>query len=210
MEVNLSCPNIPGKPPPAYEGEALKSYIRRISDVVLEVAKELRVERQADEVVQDLRIPWGLKTPPYTHAGQFGMFVSALRDCAVPSPDDAVAACPLSFVTATNTLGSCLVLDGSLDGMSPALPGPGIGGVAGAPLHALALGNVATLRRMLDVLPETSNVVILGIGGVGDAGAYKRMRSVGAAAVGVGTALGIQGLDVFEKIERGLGGAWES
>ncbi|KAI3318018.1 FMN-linked oxidoreductase [Xylariaceae sp. AK1471] len=195
MEVNLSCPNIPGKPPPAYEGEALKSYIRRISEMVLEVAKEVGAEEEED-VLQDFRIPWGVKTPPYTHAGQFEMFVSALRDCAVS----------ISFVTATNTLGSCLLLD---DGVSPALPRLGIGGMAGAPLHPLALGNVATLRRLLDATPETKHVALLGIGGVGDAEAYKRMRSVGAAAVGVGTALGIKGLGVFEEIERGLGGVWD-
>ncbi|KAI1130072.1 hypothetical protein F5Y10DRAFT_290112 [Nemania abortiva] len=218
MEVNLSCPNIPGKPPPAYEGEALRGYVRRITEVVAERKEEGK------------RIPWGLKTPPYTHAGQFEMFVSALRDCAVPSSSPetgtvdsgVVRICPVSFVTATNTLGSCLLLgdtrsetknesespDKSGKSFSPALPGLGIGGVAGAPLHPLALGNVATLRRMLDAAPETRHVAVLGIGGVADAAGYKRMRSVGAAAVGVGTALGIKGVAVFGEIEVGLGGVW--
>ncbi|KAI3342417.1 hypothetical protein F4824DRAFT_202442 [Ustulina deusta] len=200
MEVNLSCPNIPGKPPPAYEGQALRAYVRRIAHVV----DETRV-----------RIPWGLKTPPYTHAGQFEMFVQTLRDCAVLRGENEGGSrmvCPVSFVTATNTLGSCLLLDGGESEQklpSPALPGLGIGGVAGAPLHPLALGNVATLRRMLDAAPETRHVALLGIGGVADAAGYRRMRSVGAAAVGVGTALGIKGLGVFGEIERGLGGVWE-
>jgi dihydroorotate dehydrogenase (fumarate) len=201
MEVNLSCPNIPGKPPPAYEGEALKSYVRRVSETVLEVTKE------AVGGEGDFRIPWGVKTPPYTHAGQFEMFVSALRDCAVSHSKEAgIMTCPISFVTATNTLGSCLLLD---DSVAPALPGLGIGGMAGAPLHPLALGNVATLRRLLGATPETKHVALLGIGGVGDAEGYKRMRSVGASAVGVGTALGIKGLEVFEEIERGVGGVWD-
>ncbi|KAI8949087.1 hypothetical protein F4801DRAFT_603690 [Xylaria longipes] len=213
VEINLSCPNIPGKPPPAYEGEALRGYVRRVAEIVAE-------ERGKDGKGKGFAIPWGVKTPPYTHAGQFDMFVSALRDCAVSlsrKGDGGVPICPLAFVTATNTLGSCLLLGGSGSEnatktektLSPVLPDLGIGGLAGAPLHPLALGNVATLRRMLDANTETRHVVVLGIGGVADVGGYKRMRSVGAAAVGVGTALGIRGLGVFGEIRDGLGGAWE-
>ncbi|KAI0110890.1 hypothetical protein GGR51DRAFT_82926 [Nemania sp. FL0031] len=198
MEINLSCPNIPGKPPPAYEAEALRGYVKRVAEVAT------ATERKGGRV-----LPWGLKTPPYTHAGQFEMFISALRDSGIGG------ICPVSFVTATNTLGSCLLLsknesEGEGDySFSPALPGLGIGGVAGAPLHPLALGNVATLRRILDAAPETGHVVLLGIGGVADAGGYRRMRSVGAMAVGIGTALGIKGVEVFGEVERGLGGVWE-
>ncbi|KAI0453432.1 hypothetical protein F5B21DRAFT_479287 [Xylaria acuta] len=210
MEINLSCPNIPGKPPPAYEGEALGGYIRRVAEVGAEASKEGK----------GFAIPWGVKTPPYTHAGQFEMFVSVLRGCAVGFPgsgdrngdgdgdgdgNERMPICPLSFVTATNTLGSCLLLGGSESILSPVLPGPGIGGLAGAPLHPLALGNVATLRRMLDANPATRHIALLGIGGVADAEGYRRMRSVGAAAVGVGTALGVRGLRVFGEIKDGLG-----
>ncbi|KAI0974188.1 hypothetical protein F4678DRAFT_401912 [Xylaria arbuscula] len=199
MEVNLSCPNIPGKPPPAYEAEALRVYIKSIADVVAENAK-VRV-----------RVPWGLKTPPYTHAGQFEMFVRTLRECAVPRGEDSARVapcCPLSFVTATNTLGSCLLLDGDGDGDGALGVGMGIGGLAGAPLHPLALGNVASLRRLLDAAPETRHVDVLGIGGVADAAGFRRMRGVGAIAVGVGTALGIKGVGVFGEIEVGLGVVW--
>ncbi|KAI1177639.1 hypothetical protein F4777DRAFT_185821 [Nemania sp. FL0916] len=200
MEVNLSCPNIPGKPPPAYESGALGGYLRRIAEAASgEEGKGVKV-----------RVPWGLKTPPYTHAGQFDMFISALRESATLSSDgNGDGVCPVSFVTATNTLGSCLVLTSSPSPAPiPALPHPGLGGLAGAPLHPLALGNVATLRRMLDAAPETRHISVLGIGGVSDAAGYLRMRSVGADAVGVGTALGGRGMGVFADIERGLGG-WE-
>ncbi|KAI0813347.1 hypothetical protein GGR55DRAFT_687636 [Xylaria sp. FL0064] len=224
MEVNLSCPNIPGKPPPAYEGEALREYVSRVA----EAAREMEIEMGTGTGTGTPPVPWGLKTPPYTHAGQFEMFVRRLRECALPPPRGDVGAgtagvrkvCPVSFVTATNTLGSCLLLeiktdrgddgdDDDDDGIpTPALPGLGIGGLAGAPLHPLALGNVATLRRMLDLTPETRHVALLGIGGVADADGFRRMRSVGAAAVGVGTALGVKGVGVFGEIEGGLGGDW--
>lgn len=200
LEINLSCPNIPGKPPPAYDGHALRAYIRRVA------------EAMADERI--CRIPWGLKTPPYTHAGQFEMFVGALRDYDYEYELDQGGGssrrrvCPVSFVTATNTLGSCLLVEGAGAGhdLAGIGMGIGIGGMAGAPLHPLALGNVATLRRMLDEAPDTRHVEVLGVGGVGDAAGYERMRRVGAAAVGVGTALGVKGLRVFEDIRIGLGG----
>ncbi|KAI1750788.1 hypothetical protein F4782DRAFT_233556 [Xylaria castorea] len=227
MEINLSCPNIPGKPPPAYEAEALRGYVRRVAEVVgEEESHESEDGGAVEEGVEGkgkvkgkgkgFAIPWGVKTPPYTHAGQFDMFISSLRDRAGKGlPTTTTTICPLSFVTATNTLGSCLLLlsesesEGESTPFSPALPGPGIGGLAGAPLHPLALGNVATLRRMLDADPATRHVVVLGIGGVADAEGYGRMRSVGAAAVGVGTALGIKGLGVFGEIGDALRGAWE-
>ncbi|KAI1331740.1 FMN-linked oxidoreductase [Xylariaceae sp. FL0255] len=216
MEVNLSCPNIPGKPPPAYEGEALRVYVDRIAETVRDVVREYISEGRSGEEGQeiDFRIPWGLKTPPYTHAGEFEMFVGVLRDSA----GGAGGVCPASFVTATNTLGSCLLLAPSrgeensgagATPYSPALPGLGIGGMAGSPLHPLALGNVATLRRLLDGHESTKHVMLIGVGGVGDEEGYRRMRAVGAGAVGVGTALGRLGLSVFGWIERGLGGRWE-
>ena len=82
----------------------------------------------------------------------------------------------------------------------------GIGGMAGVPLHPLALGNVRTLRRLLDAHPATRHVVVVGVGGVDGPAAYRRMRGVGAAFVGVGTVLGRKGVDVFREIGEGLGG----
>ena len=179
VEVNLSCPNIANKPPPAYSGPALKEYLVALDAV-------------------DRTVPLGLKTPPYTYADQFSTLVNTLRE----------AKTPVDFITATNTLGSCLVLASEgpqlqYQALLPSAAGTGIGGLAGEPLHPLALGNVATLRRMLDTHAELAGVDIIGVGGVGDAAAFARMRDVGAKVVAVGTALGRQGVDVFAKILRG-------
>lgn len=88
---------------------------------------------------------------------------------------------------------------GSLNGM-------GIGGMAGDALHPLALGNVRTIRSMLDASPQSQirEIAIIGIGGVSDAAGFRRMRSVGAAAVGIGTALGREGIDIFSQITSKL------
>lgn len=177
MEINLSCPNIPDKPPPAYSRESLKEY--------LEV---LAREKKSDGVAI------GIKTPPYTYHDQFATLIDALLASSIP-------ACPVDFITATNTLGSCLVV--SSDGSSPAInsaSGAGIGGMAGAPLHPLALGNVRTIRSMLDRHEKLRAIDVIGVGGVEDKAGFERMKGVGATVVGVGTALGREGTDVFGKI----------
>lgn len=178
MEINLSCPNIPGKPPPAYDAEALAKYLSILP--------------------KSPAFPIGIKSPPYTYHGQFATLVTALK----------TAASSISFITATNTLGSCLILANS-DSLKPQLPGSGVGGMAGTPLHALAVGNVATIRRLVDEVPELKHIQIIGVGGVRDGDGYRRMRSVGAYAVAVGTAIGKQGTGVFERIERDVKGQWE-
>ncbi|KAK3326437.1 hypothetical protein B0H66DRAFT_160275 [Apodospora peruviana] len=193
MEVNLSCPNIPDKPPPAYSKEAVIDYLGALKAVLSE-----------DDDLP--RIPIGLKTPPYTYATQFETLVSAL-EASDPGENEQ---CLVSFLTATNTLGSCLAFhtdESALDlGISIfALPGHGLGGMAGAPLHPLALGNVATLRRMTqERMEKLGHIRIIGIGGVLDAGGYQRMKAVGASVVGVGTGLGLKGVGIFEEMARDL------
>ncbi|CAD0094869.1 unnamed protein product [Aureobasidium vineae] len=174
VEVNLSCPNIANKPPPAYSGSALKEYINALENV-------------------PRTVPLGFKTPPYTYAGQFKTLIDTL--CASGKS-------PIDFITATNTLGSCLVLAGEQPLLASAA-GTGIGGLAGEPLHPLALGNVATLRRLLDEHPELRDIDIIGVGGVSDAAGLSRMQAVGAKVVAVGTALGREGLPVFARILHG-------
>lgn len=180
MEINLSCPNIPDKPPPAYSGSSLAEY--------------LTILTKARTPAGQQRVAIGIKTPPYTYHDQFRILIEAL----LASSSDA---CPIDFLTATNTLGSSLVLQDQ--GGGPALnsaSGAGIGGMAGAPLHPLALGNVKTLRSMLDQHERLRAIDIIGVGGVSDRAGFDRMRHVGAKVVGVGTALGREGVDVFQKI----------
>ncbi|KAF7846204.1 hypothetical protein BT93_L4867 [Corymbia citriodora subsp. variegata] len=179
MEMNLSCPNIPSKPPPAYSGPALLEYLSVLPP--------------------DSDVPVGIKTPPYTYHDQFATLISALKTAA----EMRGGKCPVAFVTATNTLGNCLLLGDEGGPVLNSAGGEGVGGMAGAPLHPLALGNVKTLRRMLDEVEELKAVVVIGVGGVGDKAGFERMRAVGAEVVGVGTALGRKGVDVFSEILEG-------
>lgn len=185
VEINLSCPNIKGKPPPAYSKDQLSEYLHTLSETI----------RSTEDQAEPLEI--GIKNPPYTHQAQFTDLISALLS---------TTPCPISFITATNTLGNCLILSPD-ETPNPALnsaDGSGIGGMAGAALHPLALGNVRKIRQMLDAHSELKHINIIGVGGVSDAAGYRRMRSVGADAVAVGTALGSEGIGVFEKIANGM------
>ena len=131
--------------------------------------------------------------------GQFEMVVNELLKAKSLEPDED---CVIDFITTTNTLGSSLVMN---DQFAPTLAsetGTGIGGLAGAALHPLSLGNVATLRNMLDDAGLQS-VMIIGVGGVEDKAGFERMRKAGAEAVGMATSLGRYGVGVFEKIAKG-------
>jgi dihydroorotate dehydrogenase (fumarate) len=184
METNLSCPNILDKPPPAYDTASLVEYLLALSRV--------RTQQSALTLV-----PCGIKTPPYTYQGQYNGLLGALETCI-----ETTGGCPLSFITATNTLGSCLVIGPNGAPALGSASGEGIGGMAGSSLHPLSLGNVATIRKMLDANEVLEHIAIIGVGGVSDRAGYERMRSVGAAAIAVGTALGREGVEVFEKISR--------
>ncbi|KAG4410538.1 hypothetical protein IFR04_016328, partial [Cadophora malorum] len=181
MEINLSCPNIPDKPPPAYDGASLTEYISAISQAKYRVPKTYQ---------RDLHV--GIKTPPYTYHGQFQILIDALERSSsldVEGKGEG-GGCPISFITATNTLGSCLVLNSHNEPALGSVNGSGIGGLAGDALHPIALGNVRTIRQMLDssLREDIREIKIIGIGGVSDAAGYRRMMDVGAEAVGVGTA----------------------
>ncbi|KAK1543364.1 dihydroorotate dehydrogenase [Colletotrichum paranaense] len=184
MEINLSCPNIAAAAPPASDRAQLLAYLAALP--------------------RDPLIPIGLKTPPYTHLAHYAELIAALReDATVVTPKAMLKVpCKISFITAVNTLGSCLLLEGG--DHNPRLPGSGLGGMAGAPLHPLALGNVKTIAELVAREPELLHIKVIGVGGVSDADGFRRMKSVGAYAVAVGTALGREGIEVFEKIAAGL------
>ena len=87
MEVNLSCPNIPGKPPPAYDGTSLMKYITVLAEI-----------KQRHSGKGDIQV--GIKTPPYSYHGQFITLIQCLEDST-----RLAGGCPITFITATNTLG---------------------------------------------------------------------------------------------------------
>ena len=66
------------------------------------------------------------------------------------------------------------------------------------------MGNVRTIRRMLDQHPALKDIGVIGVGGVSDSAGFRRMMKAGASAVAIGTALGTHGASIFAKIAEGL------
>jgi dihydroorotate dehydrogenase (fumarate) len=184
VEINLSCPNILGKPPPAFSTEGLVEYFTFLRDCT------------QDATAPKLR--FGIKTPPYSNPQNFQFLEQALLKFV----ENDVLELPLQFITATNTLGCSLALDKNGDSLISSGDGSGIGGLAGAPLHALSLGNVHIIRQVLSSHKALRHVQIIGVGGVSDRHGLKRMQSAGADFVAVGTALALNGIKVFDGILR--------
>ncbi len=163
---------------------------------------------------KDPTLTIGLKLPPYLYSTQFEELVRCIAAYSRPEPsDDSRRVNPFAFLTSTNTLGQALFFadqaaplpDQQSGGAAApavfALP-TGLGGMAGEALHPLALGNVYTLRRLLDAHADASlrDISIIGVGGVTTREAHARMRKAGAAVVGCATILVREGVSVFESL----------
>jgi len=198
IELNTSCPNIRRSPPLAYNMSGLVPIL----DVL------------AEYFWKDPSLTIGLKLPPYLYSTQFDELVRCIATYSrqADSSNDSRRVNPFAFLTSTNTLGQTLFFAEQatpLPGQSVvadsdavfAIP-TGLGGMAGEALHPLALGNVYTLRRLLDAQTDASlcNISIIGVGGVTTREAHARMRKAGAAVVGCATILVRDGVGVFERL----------
>lgn len=179
VELNTSCPNIPGAPPSGYTFSSLQPLLR-----VLAAAH-----------AADATLTLGLKLPPYTFRGQFTDALAGLAALAAP--------CPFAFLTCTNTLGNALLF---ADGVGAFAVPTAVGGVAGDSLHALALGNVYTFRQLLAAQDARdtglAGIKIIGVGGVTSRAAAARMTQAGADAVGCATLFGKEGVRAFENLGK--------
>jgi len=213
IEINTSCPNLPGHPPPAYDPSTLRPILETV----------------AEAFYKDPSLAVGLKLPPYVHSRSFVDIVDFLASFSNSvrkegdgargeEGDGEMRRHPVAFITCTNTLGSSLLFeeqteggkgssagaaDQQADDRAFALPSDW-GGLAGEMLHPLALGNVHSFSRLLQSHPDEAmrQIAIIGVGGVTSAAAAKRMINVGASAVGCATVLGKKGVSVFEDIVK--------
>lgn len=205
IELNTSCPNIQGSPPPAY-------HLAELTPILDVLARYFR---------EDPTLVIGLKLPPYVYSTQFDDLLRGIATYSRPDPsDESRRISPFAFLTSTNTLGQTLFfaeqavpLPGKAEADPTAseeeVPTPAgftlptvTGGMAGEALHPLALGNVYTLRRLLDKNQEISlrEISIIGVGGVTTREAHVRMRRAGASVVACATILVRDGVAAFEKL----------
>jgi len=119
IELNLSCPNLVGKPQIGYDFTATRDLLRRVFELEL-----------------DHRKPIGLKMPPY--------FDPAL----VSQMSDIIQEFPVRFLTCINSLGNGLIVDPETES-TVIRPKGGLGGIGGAPIKPFALSNVRMFRQNL-------------------------------------------------------------
>jgi dihydroorotate dehydrogenase (fumarate) len=184
VELNTSCPNIPGSSPPSYDFPSLIPLLTVL----------------ADHFRNDNTLTIGLKLPPYIYAAQFDDVIRIVSSFSDPTTSKN----PFAFFTSTNTLGSSLLFTeqtSSPNHSMYALP-PVLGGLAGDSIHPLSLGNVYTFARLLASASDLAlrNIVVIGVGGVTSPEAVSRMHRAGAAVVGCATLLGKEGVAAFQML----------
>jgi len=175
VEINLSCPNIKGKPPIAYDFDGMQAYLTTVFE---------------GYNVQSSSVKVGVKTTPYFYQGQFDAAAAVLNGF-VPN---------LQFVTCINTVGCGLVID--MDTEAPVLAdagGASLGGLGGPAVHATALGNVRMLRKLL-----SKDIDVVGCGGVDSGAAVFRHLLCGASAVMAASVVLTQGVSALDRIEGEL------
>lgn len=189
IELNTSCPNIRGAPPPSYDFPTLLPLLQVF----------------ADEFYKDPTLIVGLKLPPYVYSTQFEDVVRHISTFTRDGRN------PFTFFTSTNTLGSTLLFQEqtplATTGLVPAMPfalPTALGGLAGEAIHSLALGNVYSFSTLLKKHPDVAmrNISIIGVGGVTSHKALERMKAAGATVVGCATLLGMRGVEAFETLLR--------
>ena len=174
IEINMSCPNLPGKPQIGYDFQMVDDYLEKIQDI-------LNSKKSFAAV-----IIWGIKLPPYFDQVHFEQMSNIIKKY------------DLHFVTCINSIGNGLVVNTEKE-MTVIHPKDGLGGIGGRYIKPTALANVHLFRKLL---PERIHVI--GCGGVESGEDVFQHILVGATCVQVGTTLVNEGVCCFDRINREL------
>lgn len=164
VELNLSCPNVEGKPQVAYDFET--------------------TERILTEIFKWFKKPLGIKLPPFFDMSHFDQMADILNQF------------PIAYVNAINSIGNGLIVH---DESVAIKPKQGFGGLGGSIIKPTALANIHAWYQRLN--PEIS---IIGTGGISTGQDAFEHILCGASMVQVGTALGHNGPQLFERITQEL------
>ena len=124
VELNLACPNIPGKPTVALDFEQMEDVIKQVL---------------AHKGFAKSKLPLGVKLAPYydnPHYDQAAAIINKHKD-------------RIRYVVTMNTIGNCMVIDSETESAIIA-PKGGYGGMGGGFTKPIALANVSQLYARLD------------------------------------------------------------
>lgn len=148
VEINTSCPNIEGHPPPSYDISSLRPLVKSVAEVCS----------------ADPSLAVGIKLPPYVYARQFVDVIDFIA--SFTEEVGGKKRNPIAFLTCTNTLGSSLMFGDQVikedQAVAEAAGGFALpatwGGLAGESLHPLSLGCV---KGFLGLMPRSDPYGIL-------------------------------------------------
>ena len=124
VELNLACPNIPGKPTVALDFE-------QMDDVLKQVLGHKGFEQSG--------LPLGIKLAPYFDGPHYDAAAAIINKHKSR----------IAYVVTMNTIGNCLVVDTDTESALIS-PKGGFGGIGGGFTKPIALANVYQLRQRLD------------------------------------------------------------
>jgi dihydroorotate dehydrogenase (fumarate) len=196
IELNLACPNIPGKPVIAYDFEQMEDVLQQV------VSHPLFKEK-----------PLGVKLAPYFDVQYFQRVTTIL------------AKYPIRYVVTTNTIGNSLFIDYENECQAIAPGFGGLGGKSRLPkqritaqsndllylrlnyqggyVKQVALSNVRFLYNLLKEKGR-EDIDIVGVGGVSTGRDAFELILCGARAVQVGTCHWTEGPGCFDRIANEL------
>ena len=174
IELNLSCPNIVGKPQIGYDFCAMSTLLRRL------------FEDYAPTIINNQKQIFGLKLPPYFDISHFTQAADIINEYKNH----------INFLTCINSIGNGIVINPQTDSVT-IKPKNGFGGIGGSAIKATALANVRKFYELTDCS-------IIGCGGVANARDVYEHILCGASAVQVGTQFKKSGIFVFECLSRNL------
>ena len=122
IELNLSCPNIVGKPQTGYDFESMDDLLRKLFENI---------------EYYPLKNKLGLKLPPYFDISHFNKAAEVINSYKI------------DFLTCINSIGNGLVINPDTDAVS-IKPKNGFGGIGGQCIKPTALANVRKFYELTD------------------------------------------------------------
>jgi len=181
IELNLSCPNVIGKPQIGYDFDATNNLLNDIAESI-QTCKNYQT------------ITFGLKLPPYFDLEHFYIMADIIKQYNF-----------ISYITCVNSLGNGLVVNPESES-AVIKPKHGLGGIGGKVIKSIALSNVFNFYQLFKEHNRKSNhtISVIGCGGIETGRDAFEHILCGAQAVQVGTQFYKEGVPCFERIDREL------
>ena len=180
IEINVSCPNVVGKPQLAYDFETFEKVLDSVY--------------QERHIIEDSHMKIGCKMPPYFDPPYFETVSNLFQKYPI-----------FNFITCINSLGNGLAIHSPFENINNnklktlIKPKEGLGGIGGGPeTKSIGLSNVYQFRKQFD--KKNIDMEIIGCGGVQTGQDVIEYICSGAKLVQVGTSLMKNGPSIFKTL----------